>query len=108
MESTAILKVLIVGFGFMGENHYNNLKEIEKSGTILIAGVVDDEPAKLKNKKLEQLAGSCFQTLEEAYQGDRTYDIVVVVTNTTTHSHILNEIFNCCLAQTETLASPSC
>lgn len=94
------LGVLIVGFGFMGENHFNNLVEIQKkTGQVYVAGVVDIDPKKLENKKLTEIADRCFVSLEKAFEGDKSYDIVVVVTNTATHNAIIQEIFARCAAQ---------
>ncbi len=93
------LKVLIVGFGFMGENHFNNLKEIEKDGIVSIAGVIDNDSSRLSNKKLESIADRCFENIERAYASNNSYDIVVVVTNTTTHHAIIGELFKCCLKE---------
>src|SRR5271170_2295395 len=94
------LGVLIVGFGFMGEAHYNNLMEIQKkTGRVHVAGIIDNSPNKLLNPKLSEIKDRCFDSIEKAYAGDRTYDIVVVVTNTGTHNTVIQEIFTCCTSQ---------
>jgi predicted dehydrogenase len=99
MSCPNALKVLIIGFGFMGENHFNNLKELEKDGRIHVSGVIDNDPSKLLNKKLASIASCCFASIEKAYENNNYYDVVVVVTNTVTHNDIIKELFKCSVNQ---------
>ena len=104
MISANGLSVLLVGFGFMGEAHFNNLQEIQKkTGQVYIAGVVDFDPQKLVNPKLSNIRDRCFKSLEEAYTGNRSYDIVVVATNTATHNLVIQQIFDHCVRQSSKL-----
>lgn len=88
-----ILQVLIIGFGFMGENHYNNLLELEKQERVKIVGIVDSNQERFRVKKLEHISNCCFSTIEEAYAAGIKPDIVVLATNTATHYDMINDIF---------------
>lgn len=91
-----VLQVLIIGFGFMGENHFNNLKELEKTEQVQILGIVESDPSKFNNPKLNLIADRCFISVEDAYSAGLKPDIIVVASNTAAHYQTIQQIFTQC------------
>jgi predicted dehydrogenase len=77
---------MIVGLGFMGSNHLNNLKALEAEGKVHIVALVDSDADRLKNRDIYTNTN-----LQNAIQ-DIHPDIVCICTNTKTHFSLIDEV----------------
>jgi len=78
---------MLIGYGEMGKNHYNNMKLLEGEGRLVITSVVDTDESKIASLD-EKIR---FTDLSKALEATNP-DAVLVCSNTVTHKNVLSEI----------------
>ncbi len=81
-----MIKILLVGLGFMGSNHLKNLQILEAEGKVQVVALVDQDAERLKNPSLPT-----YTDLTQAFLETKP-DIVCIATSTKSHYQILKTL----------------
>ena len=84
-----MVKIAIVGAGYIGKLHANICKQIKNTSIVAVVDTIEG-----KAKKLAEEIGTKFYTDIDILLGDKDIDVVAVCTPTYTHSGIVKKVAN--------------